>query len=62
MKDHLKILLIDGDKKARESVKRFLKRSKLNVSFNEAEDCKFGVEIIKSQEFDCISCLYHYHL
>ena len=54
MKNHLKILLIDGDEAGRESVKRLLKRSKLNINLNEVEGCNLGIEIIKAQEFDCI--------
>ena len=51
MKNHLKILLIDGDEAGRESVKRLLKRSKLNVNLNEAGDCNLGVEIIQAQDY-----------
>ena len=55
MKNHLKILLIDGDEASREIVKRLLKRSKLNVNLNEMEDCNFGGEIIKAQELFIIT-------
>ena len=59
MKNHLKILLIDGDEASREVVRRLLKRSKLNADLNEVEDYNLGVEIIKAQEFDCILADYH---
>ena len=51
MKDHLKILLIDGDETDRESVGRLLKRSRLNVNLKGVGDCNCGIEKIKAQDF-----------
>ena len=59
MKNHLKILLIDGDETGRETVKHLLKRSNLRINLNEVENCNLGVEIIKAQEFDCILTDYN---
>ena len=59
MKNHLKILLIDGDETGRETVKHLLKRSNLSINLNVVENCNLGVEIIKAQEFDCILADYH---
>ena len=59
MNEPLKILLIDDDKTDRQIVRRLFEKAKFQVDLQEADQCKDGIEKIKTQALDCVLVDYN---
>jgi len=59
MEESVKILLVEDDEGDRLIARRLFEKTKLNITIDEANDCKGAIEKIKTQRFECLLIDYH---